>query len=72
MTIAIINRPKGLKIRKTELSDTDQRTNGPMERRTDGWTDKPTYRDARTHLKKGVSKKRIFRLNADNLNHESL
>ena len=27
------------------------RRNGPTDRRTDGRTDKPSYRDARTHLK---------------------
>ena len=36
MTIAIINRPKGLKILKTELSVTDQLTDGP----TDGQTNR--------------------------------
>ena len=25
--------------------------NGPMDGQTDGWTDTPSYRDARTHLK---------------------
>ena len=43
MTIAIIDRPKGLKFLKTELSVTDGRT----DRQTDGRTDKP-----RTHLKR--------------------
>ena len=50
MIIAIINRPKGLKILKTELSVTDRRTDGPTDGRTDGRThgrtDKPAYRDA--------------------------
>ena len=32
-------------------SVTDGPTDGPTDRRTDGRKDKPTYRDARTHLK---------------------
>ena len=46
MTIAIIDRPKGLKFLKTELSVTDGRTDGRTDGQTDGRTDKP-----RTHLK---------------------
>ena len=29
----------------------DQRTDRPTDRPTNGWTDTPSYRDARTHLK---------------------
>ena len=39
MTKAIMNSPKSLKNMKTELSATDRHT------------DKPAYRDAKTHLK---------------------
>ena len=33
---------------------TDLRTDGPKDGLTDGRTDKPFYRDAKTHLKIGV------------------
>ena len=32
-------------------------TDGPTDRRTDGRTDTPSYRDARTHLKRTKGKK---------------
>ena len=31
----------------------DRQTNGPTDRQMDGWTDKASYRDAWTHLKRG-------------------
>ena len=39
MTIAIIDRPKGLKFLKTELSVTDGRTDRQTDRRTDRQTE---------------------------------
>ena len=30
---------------------TEEWTNGWMDRQMDGWTDRPSYRDARMHLK---------------------
>ena len=42
----------------------DGRTDGWSDGRTDGWsdgrTDRPSYRDARTHLKRSVSKCSIY------------
>ena len=36
---------------------TDRQMGGPMDQWTDGQTDKSSYRDARTHLKKKQTKK---------------
>ena len=38
-------------LRSTTISPKMKRRNGPTERRSDGRTDRPSYRDARTHLK---------------------
>ena len=40
-------RKKGIKVNKSD----GVQTSGAFWRRMDGWTDKPSYRDARTHLK---------------------
>ena len=37
---------------KPYMTRAHQRTDGPTDRRTDSWTDKASYRDAWTHLKK--------------------
>ena len=44
--------PDGLDGRKDAFSRIQKKKGyGRMDRRTDGWTDRPSYRDARTHLK---------------------